>query len=74
MYIQTKLFLSYIHSMIFTQAESFYSDYVTLPLITRDKLLYMHQEKGNQMMDRAANAAQSAKESVQEVIWSLILI
>ncbi|XP_004232114.1 stress-induced protein KIN2-like [Solanum lycopersicum] len=24
------------------------------------------QEKGNQMMDRAANAAQSAKESVQE--------
>ncbi|XP_049346553.1 stress-induced protein KIN2-like [Solanum verrucosum] len=24
------------------------------------------QEKGNQMMDRAANAAQSAKESLQE--------
>lgn len=30
------------------------------------------QEKGNQLMDKASNAAQSAKESVQEVIPSLL--
>lgn len=31
-------------------------------------LLFWMQEKGNQMMDKASNAAQSAKESMQEVI------